>query len=203
VIHALSIALFGTSLAIDEFPVRHDLKGIGLSDSHFYAPLLPAKLDYTNTFYDRYPRLDVTDPPANLTGRLDFVIASDVFEHIPPPIERAFEGVHALLKPGGAFVMTVPYSQRGETEEHYPNLHEYEVMRRRGGHVVVNRTREGRLEMFENPVFHGGIGVTLEMRVFSRPSLLRHLRDAGFAQTTELTGGWLQPRSGFPMLARR
>jgi hypothetical protein len=44
----------------------------------------------------------------------------------------------------------------------------------------VNRRRDGSLEVFENLVFHGGDGSTLEMRVFTEPSLRALLQQAGF-----------------------
>jgi SAM-dependent methyltransferase len=203
VIEALSVGLFGESLAISEFPAQPEVRGIGLTDSRRYASRLPAKLDYTNTFYDRFPRVDITDPPQELVGSCDFLIASDVFEHIPPPVERAFEGVYRLLKPGGIFVITVPYVARGKTREHFPDLHDYEIVQRNGSHVVVNRTPEGRVETFENPHFHGGAGLTLEMRMFSHADLLGHLRDAGFEEIREFTDAWPEPPTGYPVLAWR
>src|SRR5438552_4142478 len=60
-VHALSVALFGRSLPLPEFPIDKRIKGIGLSDESIYADLLARKLDYTNTFYDVDPRFDVTD----------------------------------------------------------------------------------------------------------------------------------------------
>ncbi|HLW12330.1 MAG TPA: hypothetical protein VKU81_06495 [Casimicrobiaceae bacterium] len=72
---------------------------------------------------------------------------------------------------------------------------------------VVNTTREGRLQAFDDPVFHGGPGTTLEMRQFSRTALIRHLEQAGFtririADEPCATSGiaWPQPFS-VPMVA--
>jgi hypothetical protein len=36
------------------------------------------------------------------------------------------------------------------------------------------------MQRYENLVFHGGPGTTLEMRVFSRAALERHFAEAGF-----------------------
>ena len=47
---------------------------------------------------------------------------------------------------------------------------------------MVNTTREGRLQTFDDPVFHGGIGATLEMRVFALVALMRDFAAAGFAR---------------------
>jgi hypothetical protein len=88
IVHALSTELFGKSLAVPDFPVRRDIKGIGLSDWDGYAERLVKKLDYTNTCFHRQPMLDITDIPESMTGSLDFVIASDAYEHIAPPVTR-------------------------------------------------------------------------------------------------------------------
>ena len=208
-IHALSIGLFGHSFGIWDFPNRQDLVGIGLSDWLGYAKRLPLRLAYRNTFFDSEPQLDITDPPPELEGKLDFVIASDVFEHVEPPVERAFEGSLRVLKPGGVIVLTVPYAVEGETKEHFGNLHEYEVLDFKGRKILVNRTADNRWEVFDGPVFHGGPGVTLEMRQFSCDSVLDHLRSAGFIEAVVCKKaapefGVVWPlRYGLPMLARR
>ncbi len=48
--------------------------------------------------------------------------------------------------------------------------------------MLLNRTADGRLETFDNLVFHGGPGSTLEMRVFSEQDLITNCRAAGFSQ---------------------
>ena len=209
VVYALSVALFGEALSIPQFPTRPDLTGVGLSDDSRYADRLPAKLAYRNTFYDREPWLDVTNPPKELYGTLDFLISSDVFEHVAPPVQVAFENSCRLLKPGGAFILTVPYMAAGETIEHFPTLSEYEVVDFNGTPILINKTAAGDWEIFDDIRFHGGLGATLEMRCFSRPSLLRHLEAAGFDEIVEFNEpypdfgiGWTETE-GFPILARR
>jgi SAM-dependent methyltransferase len=209
VIHLLSTGLFGRSLPIKDFPERGDLVGIGLSDSTVYAGRLSEKFDYRNTSFEVEPRLDITDPPKELLGTLDFLIASDVFEHVEPPVERAFEGSFLLLKPGGLLVLTAPYSVDEETVEHFPSLNEYEIFDFKGRPIVVNRAVDGSLEVFDKPVLHGGVGATLEMRVFSRSSLLRNLQAAGFTEVVvndepyvEFGIDWPRPY-GPPITARR
>jgi SAM-dependent methyltransferase len=204
VVHVLSNALFGRSLALPEFPDRPELKGIGLTDWG-YDRGLAGKVEYRNTFYDHEPRLDITDPPEELCGTLDFLISSDVFEHVPPPVERAFEGAFRLLKPGGVFVLTVPYLLEGKTLEHFPTLHDWEL---RDG-VLFNRTADGREEVFEDVRFHGGEGLTVEMRIFSHADVIRQLREAGFVEiedwrerVPEFGECWFEDHS-FPFVARR
>jgi SAM-dependent methyltransferase len=182
VIGLLSQALFGAVLAIPDWPSRKDIRGIGLSDCDQYAERLAARLDYTNTHYDREPRLDITDVADAIAGTCDFVISSDVFEHVAPPVSRAFVGARRLLKPGGLLMLTVPYAiETSDTREHFPALYRWALRTGPGGDPVLeNRRRDGTEERFTDLVFHAGPGFTLEMRLFSRGSLLAELRSAGF-----------------------
>src|SRR6202050_79605 len=90
-LHALSNELLGVSLALPDFPRVRSLRGLGLSDGAAYAERLREKLDYRNTFYDREPRLDLLNPPAGDLGRYDFLLASEIFEHVPPPVGDGFD----------------------------------------------------------------------------------------------------------------
>ncbi len=83
IIAALSLELFGEIKTIPEMPERKDLAGIGLSDFRVYARPLRKKFSYTNTFYHRRPRLDIMKLKDELKGTADFVISSEVFEHVP------------------------------------------------------------------------------------------------------------------------
>jgi SAM-dependent methyltransferase len=179
-IYILSMELFGEPLLLPEFPCLRAIRGMGLSDQLSYAGVLAGKFDYTNTFYDREPRIDITEPHPERHGTCDFILSSDVFEHIGVPVERAFDEVYKLLKPHGALCLTVPFSLREETVEHFPDLHEYAIAGLAGSPVLINRKRDGTLEVRDDLVFHGGVGATLEMRLFSRIDLERKLRNAGF-----------------------
>ncbi len=182
VIRALATELFGASLAIPDFPDRKDVAGVGMSDWEGYAEPLARKLGYENTFLHKSPRLDITMIEGRPEHALDFIISSDVYEHVPPPVSRAFENARKLLKPGGVFVFTVPYrNEPGSlTIEHFPELHEFSLVQDGGKHRLKNRTRDGREQVFDDLVFHGGEGETLEMRVFSEESLRRDFEAAGF-----------------------
>jgi SAM-dependent methyltransferase len=171
--------LFGRSLAISDFPLRRDLVGIGLSDWDGYAARLAQKLGYTNTYYHQDPSLDITSVGSDQFGRCDFIISSDVFEHVAPPVSIAFENARRMLKPSGVMILTVPYVE-GETQEHYPELHEYVVRKTRRGWVLSNKTVDGQKQEFAGVTFHGGPGTVVEMRLFGKQGLMREIRTAGY-----------------------
>jgi SAM-dependent methyltransferase len=179
-IYALSLGLFGEGLPLARFPKRPRYLGLGLSDWDGYARRLRRVLRYTNTFFDRRPYLDITNTPSSEHPQNDFVISIDVFEHVPPPVVNAFFGVAKLLKPGGKLILSVPYSLGGETDEHYPELHQFVIKSIMGVECLINRKRDGALEIFDGLKFHGGIGRTLEMRQFCRAHLLKLLEETGF-----------------------
>ena len=179
--HLVARELFGADAALSDLPRRPDLRGLGLSDAEAYAKPLADRLGYENTFYHQPPRLDITAIDEARAGRYDFVIASDVFEHVLAPVSRAFVNARRLLKPGGVFVLTVPFGTEGPTREHFPDLHDWRIEGTGDERVLVNRSEDGSEQRYTNLCFHGGDGSTLEMRLFSRDDLLRELRDAGFA----------------------
>jgi len=184
-IHLLSLRLFGRSLPVDSFPESASaLTGLGMSDAHIYADRLAARCRYTNTYYHQEPRLDLMNPSDAHLDRYDFVISSDVLEHVNPPMALAFRNLRRILKKGGALIFSVPFKLDGETVEHYPELHDYSVRKRGDAYVLVNRTADGRLQEYTDLVFHGGPGSTLEMRLFSEPSLRAELAQAGFMDVT-------------------
>jgi len=209
-IYMLSIELFGAARTLPEFPKDKKIRGFGLSDALLYATPLEEKFDYTNTYYDRQPYLDITQPHPEQYGTYDFILSSDVFEHVAIPVERAFEEAFRLLKPHGVLCITVPSSAADEdTVEYYPELHEYSIVELGGEHVLVNRKKDKTLEVHQNLEFHGGIGATLVMRQFSQRDLAGKLRGSGFTQVeyqTEsvapfgivLVGNW-----SLPLVARK
>ncbi len=178
---ALSRKLFGgKSLKLDDWAVKPNLQLRGISDADLVANALSQKCDYQNTFYHQAPFLDITAPGAADMASCDVLICSDVLEHVSPPVQRAFDGMRKIIRPGGFLLLTVPCNAAGSTTEHFPNLHDYRIHEQDGKRTLVNRTQDGQVEHFENLVFHGGPGETLELRHFALGDLERHLRDAGF-----------------------
>jgi SAM-dependent methyltransferase len=180
IIHALSLELFGKSIPLPLFPRAKEITGIGLTDSGTFVFGLAKKLNFTNTYFHREPRIDLTDATSGEDGAYDFIIASEVFEHIPPPVQLGFNNLARLLSPNGFVIFTVPWNPDGHTIEHYPDLFDWKVVRLRSGPVLVTVTITGEAQAFRNPVFHGGDGETLEMRLFSKDDLVRHFDAAGF-----------------------
>ncbi len=186
-IHLISEELLGTSIALPDFPRMKGIRGIGMSDTDEFAALLAEKFDYTNTFYHKEPHFDIVHMDERDLGGFDFIISSEVLEHVPPPVEKAFATLQRMLKPRGILFLTVPYTLESSTEEHFPELHDYALAELDDRLVLVNRTAGGDLQVFDNLVFHGGGGSTLEMRRFSESALRGILRDAGFS-TVRIAG---------------
>lgn len=199
-IRMLSSEICNDVIPLTEFPPLPQVKGLGLSDDPRYAGFLAQKFSYVNTYYDREPFFDITKTHPDLYGTYDFILSSEVFEHVPSPVERALEECCKLLKPNGFLCATVPFASEGETREHYPDLHEYATVNLAGRPVLVNRRKDGTVEVHEGLVFHGGAGATLEMREFSQSGLVDKLLGAGF--TSVIFDEENGPHS-MPFIARR
>ena len=186
--HLVTRELLGVETPLPALPAHRKITGIGVSDDPRVATRLARVFSYENTWFDRKPRLDITAVPPEHRGRYDFVTSSDVFEHVLPPVGRAFEGARALLKPGGICVLTVPFTLEADTQEHFPELHDWRVEKHEGAWRLRNVTRDGRVQTFGNLIFHEAPadgdkpGTALEMRLFSRAALLREFTAAGFGR---------------------
>lgn len=177
---ALTRRLHSEPIALPDLPVDKSIAGIGLSDVYMYADVLHQKYDYANTWYHQEPRLDLLNVDPRMHEMVDFVVSSDVLEHIPPPIDRAFQSMYNLLKPGGVCVFSVPSVLHGPTVEHFPETHDFDIVQEDGQWILLNTTVDGRKQRFEDLVFHGGGGLTLEFRLFSQPALEAMIEDVGF-----------------------
>jgi SAM-dependent methyltransferase len=179
-VHRLSLELFGRSLALPHFPESKSISGLGLSDPPLLAEGFGRLMNYRNTFYHSDPSFDIRSDDSPI-GDLDFLIASEVFEHVAPPVQLAFKNARRLLKPGGVMLLTTPWVWGGPNREHFPSLHQWAIEEAGAQRVLCNVRPDGQTERFTNLVFHGGAGLTLEMRLFSRSGLEAGLRNAGFA----------------------
>ena len=179
-IHLLSMELFGRNLVLADFHRLKSVRGIGMSDKSCYASILQEKFYYRNTFYDLEPRFDFSQPHIDLYGTLDFVLSGDVLEHVAPPVETTLTEILGLLKPHGFLVATVPCSSGEMLREHYPDLHEYRILPLGGTPVLINRRRDGHLEVTDELAFHGGFGATLEMRQLTVAALYEKLLASRF-----------------------
>lgn len=108
------------------------------------------------------------------------MISSEVLEHVAPPPRPAFENIFRLLKPGGLLVLTTPFGLAPATLEHFPDLYDFIITETAGHFELTNTTRAGVVQKFDDLSFHGGPGMTLEMRVFAETDLLAHLSATGF-----------------------
>lgn len=87
-----------------------------------YPQFLSAKFDYYNTKYDPEKIAARADPRSyadvqNLPyaeAFFDCVLSSDVFEHVRLD-DKGFREVFRVLKPGGIFLLQVPYRRAPET----------------------------------------------------------------------------------------
>jgi SAM-dependent methyltransferase len=175
----LSRALFGADLIAPEFPILKSVRGMGISDSDIYSTALEMHFSYTNTYFHREPRFDLVQPDTTEFGKYDFVICSEVLEHIPAPVDRAFDTLARLLNPSGVLILTVPYAIDGPTTEHFPASRAAGLTEIDGRLVQVNRNEDGSYVVFDQLTFHGGEGETLEMRLFSESDLREKLAAAG------------------------
>ena len=208
----LSQLVYGKHQAIADFDVRKEISIIGLSDWPGYADRIKNKFNYINThFQSPEPSLDISKSIEGYDGRFDFVICSDVLEHVTTPVQPAFDNLFHLLKPGGTLIFSVPYNLEEKTTEHFPDLCTFEIVFDEGEQPKLrNETVDGEVQWFEDLIFHGAPeGAALEMRVFCERDVFKHLELAGFAniekanwESSEFGVRWIDNWS-LPLVARK
>jgi SAM-dependent methyltransferase len=159
-VHRLSLALFERSLLLPEFPTGKSIKGIGLTDPQAIAAILSERFTYRNTYLTTEPRLDIRCDPSPF-GELDFLISSEVFEHVEPPVERAFANAARLLKPSGLLLLTVPWVWDGDPNTAIPELYDWRLGREVDRYVIINRRMDGQVECYWDMAFDGSPGPSL------------------------------------------
>jgi SAM-dependent methyltransferase len=155
--------------------------GVGFDDSQTIASRLPAALSYVNCHLNKFPTLDLTQPPANSLGFFEFAICSEVLEHVTGDPKAAIDGLYTILRPGGFAVVTVPTAQNHV--EWYPHL--LEVVKQTQDFVEW-KDRDGCSNMNFSPEYHGGTGDVLSFRVFSDFSIKKLLTESGFRAIEDL-----------------
>jgi hypothetical protein len=159
-------------------------KIIGVSDGELLETRLKNVYgsNYQNYHYHQDPKLDITQVPADLHCMADIVSCTEVLEHVAPPVNLAFLGLRLLLRENGKLVLSVPHSDdSGVHVEHFPELIDTELLLGEKPRLIGTLS-DGRRVEFSDLIFHGGIGSTLEYRVFSFQSLRSHILDAGFTK---------------------
>ncbi len=185
IIHALSLGLMKQSLPLKQFTSDPHVKGIGMSEWEGYARVLSEKFDFTNTFFHQEPFLDVVSQThwQNYQGS-DFLICTEVFEHVLQPLEPGFTNMRKMLKTGGHLVFSTPFGDAPKTIEHFPGMVDFATCQMGEDWLVVSKKNDGSYQVYdEHVVFHGGPGTVLEMRIFGRDELVKQLEEAGFEVT--------------------
>jgi len=161
---------------------KHVPKIVGVSDGQLMEKILKKlyKSNYVNYHYHQEPKLDITQIPSFLHGSADIVSCTEVLEHVAPPVHMAFSGLRKILKKNGILVLSVPHSDSsGKHIERFPEMTNIELDLENTPRLI-GTLKNGDLAEFTDLVFHGGVGFTLEYRVFSFHSLKEHLLNAGF-----------------------
>jgi SAM-dependent methyltransferase len=96
---------------------------IGVGTWPYPRQLFQDRCAYVATDCFECPNVDVVSDIHHLTDvfqpeSFDFVICTDVFEHIPRPWEAVRE-IHAVLKPGGTLLLTTPFNFHLHTARDY------------------------------------------------------------------------------------
>jgi len=170
----------------EEVPFKHltprkDVYGLGFSDWEGYASELSRIFNHTETYFHKAPRLDLMDyTSVNSFGQFDYVLCSEVIEHVEPPVIRAFEHLRMLVKNGGVLILSVPFLEGYDTIEHFPHLHNWEVTKDDNVFSLRNTRADHVEEICRGLQFHGGPGAVLEMRIFGEQDLVNRLKYVGF-----------------------
>ena len=110
-VEAISHGVFDGDHLGPHLPHRAELSGLGLSDPALYARHLARSTTYVNSWFHKPPFLDITREETLGEPRFDYVVCSEVLEHVDRPVEAAITNLFRLLKPGGLLVMSVPHAR--------------------------------------------------------------------------------------------
>lgn len=181
---AMLLAIHGSYLRKILKNPRYRPNIVGVSDGELMATALKRiyREKYQNFHYHLEPYLDITQVPLRLHSSADIISCSEVLEHVAPPVRLAFKGLFEILKPQGSLIFSVPHTLSATPHiEHFPDMLSYQLdlKANQKPRMIANLTN-GEIAVYENLVFHGGVGSTIEFRVFSESSLKTFLNDQGF-----------------------
>jgi hypothetical protein len=159
-VHRLSTEFFGRSIPLSDFSSVKSIAGLGLTDPEPLATELAARFNYRNTYLTSEPKFDIRFDPSPL-GKLDFLIASEVFEHVESPVSDAFHNAARLLRENGILLLTTPWIWEGNPATAIPELTDWTLDREDNAWSVVNRKRDGTVERFSGMSFDGSPGPSL------------------------------------------
>jgi len=165
--------------------------GLGISDDISLSSKLSTKFFYTNSYFDTFPYLDIRKVPTRAKRQFEFVICSDVLEHIDVDLPKAFAGLRSLLNARGFLVASVPTKKDTPHKDFYPAMKHFSIERDEV-HWTDDR---GKRHVDRDPEFHGGRGQNLAFRQFSDESFVHALASAGFA---EIIPARFEPKLGVP-----
>jgi SAM-dependent methyltransferase len=169
-------------MLLTDFPSDPSLRGLGLTDPHSIAGPLAERFTYMNTFFDIEPWFDIRTDDSPV-GELDFLIASEVFEHIEPPVSAAFRNAARLLKPNGVLLLTTPWICDGRDRDVLPELYDWRLEYADGKRSILNSARDGKVEWLRDVQPDGGPG-----RTFGRTR--EHFPDLHDWRLIEENGVW-------------
>jgi SAM-dependent methyltransferase len=179
----VQLALGRPPAPFPDFAADYSWRGIGTSDHMALVGALSMKFDYTNSYYHRYPRLDLLNIPDELQHHFGFVVCSDVLEHVPDPVDPALSGIADLLADHGFAILSVPTEGIGaSTAEYYPNIATWKEFDDRVEWVDTS----GEEHIDNNPEFHGGPGQTLVFRMWDAQDFCTRVQAAGFKRIVEI-----------------
>jgi hypothetical protein len=159
-VHRLSVEFFGRGIPLPEFTTEKAVVGLGLTDPVVIASGLAKSFTYRNTYLTSEPRLDIRSDSSPL-GPLSFLVASEVFEHVEPPVIQAFRNAAGLLAESGILLLTVPWVWDGDPSTAVPQLYDWKLDRQGDHWSIINRRRDGEVERFDDMSFDGSPGPSL------------------------------------------
>ncbi|MSX34844.1 MAG: methyltransferase domain-containing protein [Actinobacteria bacterium] len=164
-----------------ELEPDHRRHGLGISDNPEMARFFYRCFNYSNSQLDVHPIVDLLNPQSSMQGLYDFVICSDVLEHVPPSAERAIASLASFLRPGGIAMVSVPVSG-GETEEYYPDITDWSML---DGELHWTDA-SGASHIDNDPEIHGGDGLTIAFRTWGAEDFERAVLSNGFSSIERL-----------------